>query len=469
METDLEGLLKLMVSPSEMPKEERKLNPTQAAFIYSPIRNKAYMGPAGCAKTTTGVAAIVLRAVMQPGTKYMIARHDYNDLKGTTLERFDEVIGRLPQGMVIDRDKSPPAKYIINSIPQKIVRPDGTSYTDDRPSTIQFFGAKSGWGSYDWNAVHVDEADECEEKRIDELQSRLRTPGGGYSVMLTFNPPDKTHWLFTKCTGMDYEDKKIKEPTFTLFTPQPTENEHNLPPGYYAEMLANMPEDMADRLVRNRWGQVFPGDPVYRQFSKAMHVTDNFEYEPGATLYRFWDFGYQRPCCLWCMIDQFGRLWVMHELLGKQQQVAAFGQQVNMLTERYCPGVERIEDYGDPAVKQQKDTGQSLAIIKRECGITVRFKHTPFDLSLQEVRHRFETIVEKKPSIQIARRCRMLIASLAGGYHLKDDGVTPKKDGLYDHLPDALRYGVWNTLVGRRYSGNEAPASVAYQPGADEF
>lgn len=462
METDLEGLLKLMVA-GDKPPEERKLNPTQRQFIYSPERNKAYMGPAGCAKTTTGVAAIVLRAIMQPGTKYMIARHDYNDLKGTTLERFEEVINRLPPGMVIDRDKSPPAKYIINSIPMK--RPDGTM--DDRPSTIQFFGAKSGWGSYDWNAAHIDEADECDEKRIDELQGRLRTPGGGYSVMLTFNPPDKTHWLYRKCTGRDFEDKKVGEPSFKLFTPQPTENEHNLPPGYYAEMVASMPEDMADRLVYNKWGQVFPGDPVYRQFSKAMHVVDNFPYAEGATLFRFWDFGYGRPACLWCMIDEWGRLWVMAELLGKQQEIGPFGKQVNKLTAELCPGVERIEDYGDPAVKQKKDTGQSLAVIKREAGITVRYKHTPFDVSLREVRHRFESLIEKKPAIQIARRCRMLIASLSGGYHLKDDGVTPKKDGTYDHLPDALRYGVWNTLVGRQYDASAVPLSVAYDPNAD--
>lgn len=466
METDLEGLLKLMVA-GDKPAEERRLNPTQRQFIYSPVRNKAYMGPAGCAKTTTGVAAIVLRAIMQPGTKYMIARHDYNDLKGTTLERFEEVINRLPPGMVIDRDKSPPAKYVINSIPQKVVKPDGTVTTDDRPSTIQFFGAKAGWGSYDWNAAHIDEADECEEKRIDELQGRLRTPGGGYSVMLTFNPPDKTHWLYTKCTGLDFEGKKIREPSFTLFTPNPNENEHNLPPGYYQEMRASMPEDMAARLIDNQWGQVFPGDPVYRQFSRAMHAVDNFEYVPGATLFRFWDFGYQRPGCLWCMIDNEGRLWVMYELLGKQQEVGAFGRQVNMLTEKWCKGVERIEDYGDPAVKQKKDTGQSLATIKREAGITIRFKHTPFDLSLNEVRKRFEILIEKKPAIQIARRCKMLIGGLAGGYHLKDDGVTPRKDGTYDHLCDCLRYGIWNTLVGRQYNADEVPLSVAYNPDAD--
>lgn len=467
METDLGGLLKLMVA-GDKPVEERSLNPTQEAFIYSPIRNKAYMGPAGCAKTTTGVAAIVLRAIMQPGTKYMIFRHDYNDLKGTTLERFEEVIGRLPQGMILDRDKSPPAKYVLNAIPQKIVAPDGSFKMDERPSTVQFFGAKSGWGSYDWNAAFGDEADECEEKRVDELQGRLRTPGGGYSVMLSFNPPDKTHWLYTKCTGRDFEDKIVKPAAFKLFTPVPTENEHNLPPGYYAEMLASMPDDMAARLVYNKWGQVFPGDPVYRQFSKQMHVVDNFDYVEGRTLFRFWDFGYQRPACLWCMIDVEGRLWVFMDLLGKQQEIGAFGRQVNKLTAEFCKGVERIEDYGDPAVKQKKDTGQSLAVIKRECGITIRYKHTPFDISLNEVRKRFETLIEKKPAIQIARRCRMLIASLGGGYHLKDDGVTPKKDGVYDHLPDCLRYGIWNTLVGRQYSGTEEiPSDLSYDPNYD--
>lgn len=464
MEMDLEGLLKLMVDGDRVP-EERKLNPTQRAFIYSPVRNKAYMGPAGCAKTSTGVAAIVIRAIMQPGTKYMIARHDYNDLKGTTMERFNAIIDRLPPGMVLDRDKSPPAKYILNAIPQK--RPDGT--TDDRASSVQFFGAKDGWGSYDWNAVHVDEADECDEKRIDELQGRLRTPGGGYSVMLTFNPPDVTHWLYTACTGRDFEGKLVAKPKYELFTPSPRENVRNLPENYYEDMAANMPEDMAKRLVHNQWGLVFPGDPVIRQFSKQMHVVDDVPYPKGATLYRFWDFGYQRPACLFAIISRLGHLCIMREVLGKQIEVGAFGQYIHKLTVEHYGDVERIEDYGDPAVAQKKDTGQSLAVIKKQAGITIRYRHTPFDISMNEMRHRFEMLIEKKPAVQIARRCAILINGLAGGYHLKDDGVTPRKDGYYDHLCDTLRYGIWNTLVGGQYTAHygDVPTSVAYQAELD--
>ncbi|HEX2617365.1 MAG TPA: hypothetical protein VHL57_07465, partial [Flavobacteriales bacterium] len=177
------------------------------------------------------------------------------------------------------------------------------------------------------------------------------------------------------------------------------------------------------------------------------------------------------PAVLFCAIDNAGRLYVLRERMGKQQQVEAFGNEVNMLTAKHFPDAGRVMDYGDPAVKQKKDTGQALAILAKKCRITVRFKHTPFDLSMQEVRHRFERLIEGKPAIQIARKCMILVNGLKGGYHMKMNGmeaVEPVKDGFYDHLCDALRYGVWNTLVGRQYGGeHEMPSSVEYSRDAD--
>jgi hypothetical protein len=56
-----------------------------------------------------------------------------------------------------------------------------------------------------------------------------------------------------------------------------------------------------------------------------------------------------------------------------------------------------------------------------------------------------------------------LIDGLLGGYHLKEDGVTPRKDGHFDHLIDALRYGCWN-IFGVATSNirfDQMPASLA--------
>lgn len=103
-----------------------------------------------------------------------------------------------------------------------------------------------------------------------------------------------------------------------------------------------------------------------------------------------------------------------------------------------------------------------LALLNN-AGVLMRYQRTPFDLSIQLLRKRFESIIEGEPAVVIDSSCRILLDGLAGGYHLKDDGVTPRKDGYFDHLIDALRYGVFN-LFGATLSANlpeHLPTSAA--------
>jgi hypothetical protein len=127
------------------------------------------------------------------------------------------------------------------------------------------------------------------------------------------------------------------------------------------------------------------------------------------------------------------------------------------------PNARAFKDFGDPAVAQKKDTGSMLSLLGK-AGILLAYQHTPFDLSMRVLRTRFETLIEGEPAVLIdPRNCPILVGALAGGYHLKPDGVTPKKDGYYDHPVDALRYGVWNVYgASQSSSSNLVPASIAY-------
>lgn len=454
---------------------ERTINPTQEAFIFSPDYASAYMGAAGVAKTSSGVAKILARALLQPGSAHAISRYDYNDLTDTTMKRAEEMVFRLPPGTLLDRDKSPPAKWWIKSVPR--MQEDGT--LNEEPSQITFIGGGADFGSYEFNSVFADEADEFEEKQILRIQTRLRapvpwkaeTPGGIYSLALAFNPPDTSHWLYTACTGLDHTGKKVKDPWLKLYVPNPKENIRNLPDGYYEKMAESLPEDMRQRLIEGQWGSVFPGEPVYRAFRRKLHVVDDIRYERGATLFRFWDFGFNYPACLWVMVGHMGDVFVMRELLGRHEEVRAFARRVKALTAQWFPEAGQfapIRDYGDPAVAQKKDTGQALGMLYQE-GITIHYKHTPFDLSVNQVKKLLEQLIDGHPAVQVDKQCQILVGALSGGYHLKDDGVTPAKDGYYDHLADALRYGIWNVLgpdTGSKAS-SEMPATVEYNPNED--
>lgn len=436
----IEDLLKLMMD-GRRPKEERIVNPTQLAYIASDAKLKAYMGPAGSGKSVVGCADVMIKALLQPGTKWFIARRDYNDLMDTTLRTMTNILNNLPDGTLLDRQKMAPQKWWI----RPIVTSPGQSA---EPSEITFMGLQDDVGSYEFTGGFIDETDEVEKNYVFQMLGRLRWkpnpefPDENFSIGMAFNPPPMTHWLYTECTGLDLLGTKVKEPTITLFRPQPKENQRNLPRGYYETAAANMPEELRQRYVDGQWGNTYPGEPVIRQFKRSLHVRDKLEYQ-GGTVFRFWDFGYNRPALIWAQLSMAGHLQLLGEFLGHHVEGTKFIETVLAQTTQRFPNATKFVDYGDPAVAQQKDTGSMLALLNN-AGILMRYQRTPFDISMTTLRKRFESQIEGEQAILIDSSCRVLIDALAGGYHLKDDGVTPRKDGYFDHLVDALRYGVYN-------------------------
>lgn len=457
----VEDLIRLMAD-GDRPKAERQINPQQLAFINSDKRYKMFMGPAGSGKSVAGVADILLRALLFPGSKWFIARRDYNDLKDTTLRTFQRLLARLPPDTMMDRQKEPPMKITL----RPILAP--ASDVPLIPSEITFMGLSDQIRGYEFCGGFIDEVDEVERTYVEELKGRMRFvpwkgfPENAYCLGMACNPPPKAHWLYTAATGLDSNDERVAEPWISIFRPEPRDNQRNLRTGYYEDMLSSMPEELRQRLVDGEWGSIFPGDPVVRQFNRKVHTSNEIKWQ-GKTAYRAWDFGYNHPAVLLCQISKRGHLEIVGERMGHRIEIAQFIPEVSKFTSELAESAYDTEDYGDPAVKQHKDTGDALAILAN-AGIRMRFKRTPFDLSLKLLRSRFELLIDGKPAITIHPRCRILIEGLGGGYHFKEDGVTPKKDNYYDHLIDALRYMVWN-IFGTSLTSADAdhlPSSVAY-------
>lgn len=484
LHTDFDGFLKHLLSDSKIAPENRTINPTQAAAIMSKEMVKFYMGPAGCAKTSTGVASVLLRCLFEPGSHGLIARLDYNDLVGTTKKRAEEMLSRLPPGILLDRSKTAPEEWKIAPIPYT----DSKGRVHDEPSIIHFMGMKDNIGSWDFNCAHLDEADEVGKEQAELISSRLRTMGvayydlplkptpedplardttGYYSYTLTFNPPDVTHWLYTAATGLNHKQEKVEAPWGQLFVPNPRENIRNLPTDYYERMSKTLSRDQQVRLIKGEWGATFPGSPVYRQFSKSMHGKRGLTYPEGATLYRWWDFGYRHPCCIWAVVSRAGHIRVLREEMGENTEIRTFARHIKMMTKKHFPMAEAVIDIGDIAVKQEKDTGSALAHLYAE-DITMYYQQQSIEVGVTLIRHELERLIEGEPAIQIdTDHCPILTAALCGGYHMKDNKNEPFKDGYYDHLPDAFRYGVVGVLRSSNLLSSKVPATLAYQPSLD--
>jgi hypothetical protein len=408
--------------------------PTQTAFLNADDVWCAYKGSIGSAKTTAGVTKVLFRLLTLPGSKGLIARGDYNDLIDTTMRTAEMILtSRLPPGLRIGRSKAPPEKWILRPI------------VEGPPSELTFMGLKDELGSYEFDIAFIDEANEVEERVAASVRGRLRNkPYEGYehySLNLAFNPPDMNHWLYTACTGKDAEQRIVKPPYMRLFEPSPRENETNLPPGYYDNQVASMPPDMQERLLNNKWGSIRSGDPVYREFSRTIHVARNVRAAVDGALLRFWDFGYHHPACIFATLTPSGQLKVHRAVMGKDTEARKFAQDMKLLTAEHYPWAQNFIDIGDPAVKQQKDTGSTLQVLYEE-GIVMRFAHSFITDGVDVIRRLLSTLNSGAPGVIFdEENCRVLIEGLAGGYYL-DEKRKPVKDGYYDHLCDAFRYGV---------------------------
>lgn len=412
-------------------------NPTQDKVIKSEEPAVAYMGAAGVSKTSTAMASCLLRAITIPNSKWGVARHDYNDLVLTTAARGEEMLGRLPPGMLMGRDKSAPMRWWIRCA-------DGESVSE-----IMFLGLKDYPGSYEFHGVFVDEADECDERNIKGLRTRLRAPGvpdHKFVMQTFFNPPDTTHWMYQACTGLDERGKSVGGKIFKLYIPDPLENKHNLPPDY-DKQFEGLPEDMLDRLKHGKWGMSFKGMPVYTEFKSQYHARNDVDFLPDQPIFRFWDFGYRHPVCLFAQLDEEFRLRIFDELIGKDTEIVTFANQVLAKTNmRYHKHVGML-DFGDPAAVQKKDTGSTLAILAN-LGIELMYMSSTIDEGIRRGRLLMERAPGGIPALLVSRQnAPVLIQALRGGYRRNEQGNRPVKDGVYDHPADAFRYGVMNLFT----------------------
>lgn len=445
-----DGMHALLLNGNQGP-----VNPTQRELLYAPEEYLAYLGVVGAAKTSAGCSLMWMLLLFEPGYQALIGRKDYNDLKNTTKKRMEEMLYRLPKGTLLDRDKSAPETWYLRPIAQQ------ESDAGFKPSTAVFMGLHERPSSYEFHGAFIDEADEVPEENVAEVHSRCRLPGKTRKVVLTFNPTDEDHFLYRDCTGLnadgtpvtDPETGEAKGPVYRVLVPKPNENSANLVGGYYNSLRRSMPPDMVARLIEGKWGSSLKGEPVYgRQFSRDFHVRGDLQYNPYEPLYLGHDFGYRKPFTFWAQLSQAtGQLKILWEDMGENEEIHERAPRMMALTRMYMthggrtPNGEVIH-WGDPAAKQHKDTGSTLAVLGQN-GIQLHFlENIGIDPGIRAVRHLLtRTVGRGEPALVIHSRCRVLIRTCEAGYRYpekdsKADASKPLKGNGYDDPADALRY-----------------------------
>lgn len=392
--------------------------PKQVEFHKLNTRYKAFIGGFGSGKTKAGVWEVIDKGMKYPKNTILIARKYGTDLRDSTQKMFFD---ECPPQLIREYIKSQRKVVLIND-------------------TEIFFR-----GLDDLNKVRalnlgmwlIDEASEIQYEIFDMLKGRLRldTVPRHYGIIVT-NPPNTNHWIY-KC----FVEKQDKDYSYVQ-----TSSFDNtfLPKEYLENLMKEYPESWIRRYLKGEFGFVQQGLPVFKGFSEKIHTAD-LTYIKGKTILRGWDFGWHHPAVVWCQIDMDDRFCVLKENLGAQIYLDEYADKIINISNSSFPGCD-FEDFCDPAGLQKTDkaTLTSIDILKKK-GINPRYKKMPIMSGLDLIQRKINSLIGEKPGFLVDKKCRFLIEAMIGGYYYEkvENGYgqeQPYKDGLYEHICDALRY-----------------------------
>lgn len=393
-----------------------------------------FVGGKGGGKTRFVIEELIQNALDFPGSLYLIGRKTLPALRDSTMREFMNV---MPDALIKDYNKSQRNVEIVNGS-CFIFRP-----LDD-PKKFE---------SIQLSGFMFDEADEVEKHVYDTAKSRVRQMLGGkvprYRTALVLNPVDEDHWI----PRLFLHDPP---PGHKLFYCSTMDNMENLPPTYVDELKRIYTEDMQQRMIHGLFGKVHRGRPVYPQFARGEFI-HAIEHDPKSVIWRSWDFGYNHPACIFFQFLN-GRMVVLGEKMGDKIYLDDFVRdEVLPYQMTHFSAKCQFRDICDPRGSDESDKGKTSIEILNDFGIFPLYKRTKIPEGIKAIKSLLETKgSDGLPNFVIHPRCRITIEALRGGYHREEGEEDPRKDGYYEHLADALRYGA--IMMYRRHRANALQA-----------
>jgi hypothetical protein len=181
---------------------------------------------------------------------------------------------------------------------------------------------------------------------------------------------------------------------------------------------------------------------VFAEFDPAVHVKP-VGYDANLPLFRSMDFGFTNPfVCLWIQTDRAGTVRVIDEYVQARRVIAEHARQVQAKTPCDESGVQMT--FCDPSGSGPNDvTGTGSVKELKDMGFKMKHRPSRINDGIEKIRTALRA-GDGQSRLVIDPKCRKLIEALRC-YHYPDAGAAeaselPKKDGVYDHPMDALRY-----------------------------
>jgi len=441
-------------------------------------------GPVGSGKSVACCIEILRRSLIQEPSedkirksRWAVIRNTNPQLKTTTIKTW---LDWLPEEEWGDFTWSVPYTHRIKKgdIDLEVI-----FLALDRPEDVKKLL------SLELTGVWINEAREIPKSIIDACSMRVgRYPSmrdGGptwYGVICDTNPPDTDHWwaiLAGETIIPDYITKQeakmlIKPDNWKFFNQPPAmfeqknnereiqgytmnteaENNKNLTPNYYKNIIRGKTKSWIDVYILNKLGQIEDGKPVYESFKADVHVAKgDIAIADGIPIFMGLDFGLT-PACIFAQRIR-GRWIVIDELVAEDMGIVRFSVLMKQQMSLYLPREFYI--YGDPAGDHRVQTDESTPFqILRGKGVIARpAPSNDVTIRLESVNSVLARMIDGESGLLIDPKCNNLIKGFSGGYHYRRLQVSgerydekPNKN-RFSHIHDALQYLLLGAGEGR--------------------
>ena len=469
--------------------------PTMVGFHSSDAEMRCLVGPVGSGKTTAAIMEIGLflpRHIANTygitTTRWIVVRKTYRELMDATFASFQEwfPFGEWHAAKMTMNYRYPPSVGCNHALDVEVM-----FRSCNRPEDMEKFKSVETTGYWIEESVEVhEEIKRMLRNRIGRFPSRSPVRFG----IETTNPCDVEHQIYWEHDwvpiGKDPRScerditgrmvpwsvpgprpKRKPVPKFYGWWQEPHENDKNLKPGYYDDLLqdyGNNPE-WIKMFIEGRPGIRVLGKVVYGNFNESRHVSREFLESNGTPLYMGWDNSGNFPAAVLVQVKGPLSIQVLAEFYSEREGIIDFTRKTLQMVEEQCPGAVIAAHYGDPAggARFSKGTGgltSNAQLQYEECGIVI----IPAEQGLYARIQSVDQMLARADGIVVDPRCTRLINGFIGGY------VYPEKIGVageflqqpmkntFSHIHDALQYLCSKLFSVRKRQEEEASMRQVY-------
>ena len=430
-----------------------KPNPgPQTSFLAANEREVLYGGAAGGGKSYA-MLADPLRYMQHPQFSGLLLRHTTEELR-ELIWKSQEMYPKIYPGIKWSERK------------MQWIAPSGArlwfSYLDRDEDVLRYQGLAFSWVGFDeltqWSTPFA----------WNYMRSRLRSTASDLPVYMraTTNPggpghawvkkmfidpsaPNKAFWATDIDTAQTLTypagHSKAGQPLFRRrFIPAMlVDNPYLAQQGDYETMLLSLPEHQRKQLLEGNW-DVSEG-AAFAEFNRSIHVIEPTDIPRNWVKFRACDYGYGSfSAVLWFAVSPSEQIIVYRELYVSKVLAKDLARMVIELEQN--DGQIRYGVLDSSCWHKRGDTGPSLAeqMIKEGCRWRPSDRSAGSRVAGKNEIHRRLQVDEftEEPRLVIMSNCTNLIAQLPILPLDKSNPEDIDTKVTFDHLYDALRYGV---------------------------